>query len=443
MNKDDMILISVDDHIVEPPDMFKNHLAKKYIDDAPRLLHNPDGSDTWQSRDIVIPNVALNAVAGRPKEEYGLEPQGLDEIRRGCYDVDERVKDMNAGGILGSMCFPSFPGFAGRLFATDDPEFSLALVQAYNDWHVEEWCGAYPARFIPMTLPVIWDAEACAAEIRRNAKRGVHSLTFTENPAAMGYPSFHDFDYWKPMWDALVDTDTVLNVHIGSSGRLAITAPDAPMDVMITLQPMNIVQAAADLLWSKPIKEYPDLKIALSEGGTGWIPYFLERADRTYEKHSTWTGQDFGKQKPSEVFRDHFLTCFISDHVGVQLRNDIGINNICWEADYPHSDSMWPSAPEQLDEVLKEHHVPDDEINKMTYENAMRWYHWDPFTHISKEQASIGALRKAAEGHDVSVQALSKHDHGHGASDWQDQIGKVTVNSGQEPAKTRAVTERA
>ena len=281
MNKEDMILVSVDDHIVEPPDMFKNHLAKKYIDDAPRLVHNPDGSDTWQFRDVVIPNVALNAVAGRPKEEYGLEPQGLDEIRPGCWNVDERVKDMNAGGILGSMCFPSFPGFAGRLFATEDPEFSLALVQAYNDWHVEEWCGEYPARFIPMTLPVIWDAEACAAEIRRNAKRGVHSLTFSENPAAMGYPSFHDFDYWKPMWDALVDTDTVLNVHIGSSGRLAITAPDAPMDVMITLQPMNIVQAAADLLWSKPIKEYPDLKIALSRGWHRLDP-LLPRARRPH-----------------------------------------------------------------------------------------------------------------------------------------------------------------
>jgi predicted TIM-barrel fold metal-dependent hydrolase len=290
----------------------------------------------------------------------------------------------------------------------------LALVQAYNDWHVEEWCGAYPARFIPMTLPVIWDAAACAGEVRRNAKRGVHSLTFTENPAAMGYPSFHD-DYWEPLWQALVDTDTVLNVHIGSSGRLAITAPDAPMDVMITLQPMNIVQAAADLLWSKPIKKYKDLKIALSEGGTGWIPYFLERADRTYEMHRTWTGQDFGTQKPSEVFRDHFLTCFISDHVGVALRNEIGIDNICWEADYPHSDSMWPGAPEQLTEVLDRNSVPDDEVNKMTYQNAMRWYHFDPFTHITKEQATVGALRKAAEGHDVSIQALSKHEHG-GAS---------------------------
>lgn len=114
---------------------------------------------------------------------------------------------------------PGYPPEFGGRNATilDDPEFSLALLQAYNDWHVEEWCGAYPARFIPMTLPVIWDAEACAKEVRRNAKRGVHALTFTENPAAMGYPSFHD-DYWTPLWEALVDTDTVMNVHIGSSG---------------------------------------------------------------------------------------------------------------------------------------------------------------------------------------------------------------------------------
>ena len=111
MNKDDMILISVDDHIIEPPDMFKNHLSAKYIDDAPRLVHNPDGSDTWQFRETVIPNVALNAVAGRPKEEYGLEPQGLDEIRKGCFDAAERVKDMNAGGVLAIDVLPVVPGF--------------------------------------------------------------------------------------------------------------------------------------------------------------------------------------------------------------------------------------------------------------------------------------------------------------------------------------------
>jgi predicted TIM-barrel fold metal-dependent hydrolase len=417
LNNDDMILISVDDHIIEPPDMFLDHLPDKYKLDAPRLVHNPDGSDVWTFRDIVIPNVALNAVAGRPKEEYGLEPQGLDEIRPGCYNVDERIKDMNAGGVLASMNFPSFPGFAARLFATEDSDFSLALVQAYNDWHIDEWCGAHPGRFIPMALPVIWDAELCAAEVRRCSKKGVHSLTFSENPAALGYPSFHDA-YWNPLWEALVDTNTVLSVHIGSSGRLSIPAVDSPPDVMITLQPMNIVQAAADLLWSRPVKDYPDLRIALSEGGTGWIPYFLDRVDRTFEMHATWTMQDFGGKLPSEVFREHFLTCFISDPVGVKLRHDIGIDNIAWEMDYPHSDSMWPGAPEELGAVLADEHVPDGEINKMTYENACRWYSFDPFTHIPRGNATVGALRRAAEGHDTSIQARSHHSR-----DAADKLG--------------------
>jgi predicted TIM-barrel fold metal-dependent hydrolase len=406
MNRDDMILISVDDHIIEPPDMFVNHLPEKYKADAPRLVHLDDGTDVWKFRDTVIQNSALNAVAGRPKEEFGLEPQGLDEIRPGCYDVNERVKDMNAGGMLASMNFPSFPGFAARLFATEDSDFSLALVRAYNDWHIDEWCGAHPGRFIPMALPVIWDAELCAAEVRRVSAKGVHSLTFTENPAALGYPSFHH-EYWNPLWKALVDTDTVMSVHIGSSGRLSIPAVDSPPDVMITLQPMNIVSAAADLLWSRVIKDFPGIKIALSEGGTGWIPYFLERIDRTYEMHATWTLQDFGGKLPSEVFRENFLTCFISDPLGVKLRHEIGIDNIAWECDYPHSDSMWPHAPEELHEVMVRHNVPDDDINKMTHENAMRWYSFEPFTHIPREQATVGALRAAAAGHDVSIQARS------------------------------------
>jgi predicted TIM-barrel fold metal-dependent hydrolase len=410
MHAEDMIMISVDDHVVEPPDLFDAHLPGKYRDRAPKVVQLEDGSDVWRFGDATIPNIGLNAVAGRPKEEYGIEPTSFTEIRRGTYDIHERIKDMNAGGILASMNFPSFPGFSGRQFAAaKDKDLALAVLRAYNDWHIDEWAGAYPGRIIPMALPVLWDAELCAAEVRRVAKKGCHSITFTENPAKLGYPSFHDAS-WDPLWKAVSDENVVLSIHLGSSGELVVTAPDAPMDVMITLQPMNVCQAAADLVWSRVLKQFPDIKIALSEGGTGWIPYFLDRIDRTYDMHHLWTGQDFGGKLPSEVFREHFLTCFISDHVGVQLRNDIGIDNICWEADYPHSDSMWPGAPEQLHDVLTEHNVPDDEVNKMTHENAMRWYSFDPFSHIPKEQATVGALRKAAEGHDVSIQALSHRE---------------------------------
>jgi predicted TIM-barrel fold metal-dependent hydrolase len=305
------------------------------------------------------------------------------------------------------MNFPSFPTFTARIFAPDssgDSDLSIALVRAYNDWHLDDWCAAYPGRFIPMAVPAIWDPHLTADEIRRCAAKGCHSLSFTENPASLGYPSFHS-DHWDPVWKACVDTGTVVSIHLGSSGKLAIPAADSPPDVMITLQPMNIQSAAADLLWSRVLKQFPAIRVALSEGGTGWIPYFLDRLDRTYEMHHLWTQQDFGGRLPSEVFREHFLTCFISDPVGVAMREDIGIDNISWEADYPHSDSMWPSAPEELGAVFDKYAVPQEHIDKITHENAMRWFSFDPFAHMPKAESTVGALRRQASGHDVSVMA--------------------------------------
>jgi predicted TIM-barrel fold metal-dependent hydrolase len=406
MRADDMILISVDDHLVEPPDLFDGHIPSRWADRAPRVVRQPDGSEVWEFEGSKIPNIGLNAVAGRPKEEYGIEPTAFDEMRPGCWDIHERIKDMNGGGVLGSMCFPSFPGFSGRLFAaTSDKSLALDVLRAYNDWHVDSWCGSYPGRFIPMGLPVLWDPQLAGEEVRRLAAKGVHSVTFTENPSTLGYPSFHS-DHWDPLWQACVDTGTVVSIHLGSSGQLAVTAPDAPIDVMITLQPMNICQAAADLLWSRVLKEYPGIRIALSEGGTGWIPYFLDRLDRTYEMHHLWTGQDFGSRLPSEVFREHFLTCFISDPVGIKLRDMIGLDNIAWECDYPHSDSSWPEAPEELEGVTSG--VSDSDMNKITHENAMRWYSYDPFQHRSKSDSTVAALRAEAADHDVKIRPFDK-----------------------------------
>jgi predicted TIM-barrel fold metal-dependent hydrolase len=406
MHADDLVLISVDDHLVEPPDMFEGHTPAKWADRFPKVVHTSNGDDVWVFEDVVIPNIGLNAVAGRPKEEYGIEPTAFDEIRPGCFDVDERIKDMNAGGLLASMNFPSFPGFSGRLFAAcGDKGLALDVVRAYNDWHVDEWCGSHPGRFIPMGLPVLWDAHLAADEVRRLAAKGVKSVTFTESPNTLGYPSFHD-EYWDPFWTALCDNDVVLSIHLGSSGKLAVTAPDAPVDVMITLQPMNICAAAADLLWSRVLKKFPTMKIALSEGGIGWIPYFLDRLDRTYDMHHLWTGQEFNDQLPSEVFRQHFLTCFIADPVGISLRHLIGIDNIAWECDYPHSDSSWPDAPEELAAVADG--VSDEDLDKIGFENAMRWYSFDPFVFRPREISNVASLRAEVVGHDVSIKPFDK-----------------------------------
>ena len=139
---DDMMFISVDDHVVEPPGLFDGRVPAQYADAAPRVVHTDSGNDVWVFNGAQIPNIGLNAVAGRPREEYGVEPTAFDEMRPGCYDVHERVKDMSAGGVLACMCFPSFPSFSGRLFLTcPDKQLALAVVQAYNDWHIDEWCG--------------------------------------------------------------------------------------------------------------------------------------------------------------------------------------------------------------------------------------------------------------------------------------------------------------
>ncbi len=426
MNVDELIFISVDDHVVEPPDVFEGRVPRRYADAAPRVERTETGDDVWLFDGQVVPNIGLNAVAGRPKEEYGVNPTAFDEMRPGCYDVHERVKDMSAGGVLATMNFPSFPSFSGRLFlACADKDLALAVVQAYNDWHIDAWCGAYPGRFIPMALPVLWDPELCAREVRRVAAKGCHSLTFTENPAALGLPSFHDA-HWDPLWRALVDEGTILNIHLGSSGKLAVTADDAPIDVMITLQPMNICAAAADIVWSRVFREFADLRVALSEGGTGWIPYFLDRLDRTYDMHHVWTGQDFGGRMPSDVFREHILTCFIADPIGLALRHEIGIDNICWEQDYPHSDSSWPRAPEELARVAARCGVPDDELAKITFRNAMRWYRFDPFVHRAPAECTVGALRAEVVGHDVEIRSM---DRGRFANAERMSLGELARNA--------------
>ena len=404
MNIDDMVLVSVDDHVVEPPHLFEGRLPAKYADLAPKFVTREDGTNAWEYEDEVIGNVALNAVAGRPKEEYGIEPTSFDQIRPGTWDINERVKDMDANGVLGSLCFPSFPQFCGQLFArTEDKDVALAMVQAYNDWHIDEWCGTHPGRFIPCALPAIWDPEVLAAEVRRTAAKGCHAVTFSENPAKLGWPSLHS-DHWDPFWQACSDEGVVVCMHIGSSSQLVITAPDAPIDCLITLSPINIVQAATDLVWSPMLRKFPDLRIALSEGGIGWIPYFKERIDYQFRQHHLWTGQDFGDRMPSEVFDEHILTCFIDDRFGVANRDSLDMDHVMWECDYPHSDSTWPFSPEQVWEHFDG--VSDHDIDRITHLNAMRNLSYDPFSILGgRDACTVGALRASARGHDVAIRS--------------------------------------
>ncbi|MGE0386056.1 MAG: amidohydrolase family protein [Gammaproteobacteria bacterium] len=393
MNIDDLILVSIDDHLLEPPGMFDRHMPAAYQDRTPRLVR-VNGTDAWSFEGRRYPLIGLNAVVGRPREEYGTEALNYDQMRPGCYEVAARVDDMNVNGVLAGMCFPTFPGFGGTTFLqVADKAVALAAVRAYNDWHVHEWCGAAPGRFIPLGILPLWDIALVVQEVERLVKLGVHAVTFPDNPSLHKLPSIHS-DHWDPFWKVCADNRVVINCHIGTGYQPPHASEDSPVDAWITAMPMAIANSAADWTFAPMWRKFPALKMALSEGGIGWIPYLLERADFTYEHHHAWTHSNFDSGRPSEVFKRHIITCFIDDRFGLKNRGDIGLDMITWECDYPHSDCTWPQTPEILARSLEG--LPQADIDKVTHLNAMREYSFDPFSILGRGNCTVRALRARA-----------------------------------------------
>jgi predicted TIM-barrel fold metal-dependent hydrolase len=399
---DDMILVSIDDHSIEPPDMYDRHVPAKWRDQAPKIVRNAEGNDTWVFQgEATTTRLGMAATVGWPAEEWGMNPGALAELRPGCFDVHARVKDMDANGVLASMCFPTMAGFNARTFAeAGDKELSLVMLQAYNDWHIDEWCGTYPGRFIPLGIVPMWDVDLAVKEVRRIAAKGCRGISFLEAPHAQGWPSFLS-GHWDPMLAAMVEENMVLCLHIGGAWGLVQLAQEAPVDHAIVVPTQLTMLAAQDLLFGPTLRRFPGLKVALSEGGIGWIPFYLDRIDR-HVSNQTWIHNDFGAKPPSEVFRDHFLACFITDPSGLKLRSEIGIDIIAWECDYPHTDTTWPNSPEVLWTELADAGVTEAETHKITWENSVRFFGWDPFAHTPRGEATVGALRARASDVDTT-----------------------------------------
>ncbi len=395
-----MILVSVDDHIAEPPDMFEGHVPERYRDQAPRVVTDDQGFQQWWYGDHEGRNLGLNAVAGKPREMFNVNPARFDEMRPGCFDVHERVRDMSAGGTLASLNFPNWTGFSGQVL-NEGPDRTVneIMIKAYNDWHVDEWCAAYPDRFIPCGILPLFDVDKAAAEVRRLAAKGCHAVTFSENPSALKMPSIHS-GHWDPLFAACSDEGTVLCLHIGSSSKGASTSRDAPPSIPMTLSSAMSIYSLADLVWADFWWRFPNLRFSLTEGDIGWIPYFLQRAEHIQDRHSGWTGHEFPPGwGPAEVFRQRILCCFINDPVGVILIDHFNIDNVCWESDFPHSDSSWPNGPE-VNEVQFAS-LTDEQVAKITHENAMRHFSFDPYPLRPKERCTAAALR--AEAPDVDT----------------------------------------
>jgi predicted TIM-barrel fold metal-dependent hydrolase len=362
-------IISVDDHLVEPPGMFDGRLASHLADRAPRVVETEEGHEVWQFDGRVFFQVGLNAVVGRPREDWVVEPTRFDEMRPGCYDIDARVRDMDINGVWASVNFPSqITGFCGAVFSRcSDPELGLAVTRAWNDWFFDEWYSPAPDRIVPMGITYLADPIEGAAEIRRNAARGFTAVTLPEQPHRIGMePIFSS--WWDPIIAACAETDTVICLHVGSTG-VADMPPGAPMVALgATLFGQLSLAACAEWLWSGYPVKHPDLKIAMSEGGIGWVAMLHDRLENIVDRSGYGRYFQSKELRPADVLHRNFWFCTIDDPSTISTRHTVGIDHIMFETDYPHGDGTWPDSQDVFEQFYGS--LPPDEIAKISHENA-------------------------------------------------------------------------
>ena len=364
-------VISVDDHVVEPAHMFEGRVPSGLAEQAPRIVETNQGHQVWEFEGERYTQVGMNAVAGRRPDSYTLEPFRFEQMRPGCYDVEARVQDMDINGVWASVNFPSqITGFCGRVFFdAPDRALGLACTRAWNDWLFEEWHSPHPDRIVPLGITYLADPELAAQEIRRNAERGFTSVTFPERPHAIGLPSLWERDHWDPIIAAVIETDTVVSLHVGSSG-LEIGPPGgAPLQIGATLFGQLSLTACAEWLWSEYPLRNPDLKIAMSEGGIGWVAMLHDRLENMVERSGYGKGW---KMRPAEVLRRNFWFCTLDDPSTIDTRSTIGVENIMVEVDYPHGDGTWPDTQQVIADCWG--HIPTEELRAMCCENAAALY---------------------------------------------------------------------
>jgi predicted TIM-barrel fold metal-dependent hydrolase len=381
-------IYSVDDHVLEPPTLFEGRLPGRLQHGAPYVATGDNGLPVWVIDGTGWPVTMANGAAGVDTSEWGFYCIGFDELRPGVVDPRARLHDMDLAGVWASLCFGSIVwGFAGtRLSKMSDQQVGLASLQAYNDWMIEEWCGVAPDRYIPCQLPWMTDPAVAAAEIRRNAERGYRAVSFSENPEGLGFPNVYD-RYWDPLFAACQETETVVNLHVGSSGNTRHPSSSSPSDVSVALFPVSGLEALIDWIYAGIPVRFPRLKIALSEAGVSWVPMALERLRRAYD-HDIGHSWPQGSPPPEELVQRNFYFCSIEDPSAFRSLDLIGDHNVMVETDFPHFDTTWPACQEMIRKQLRA--LDPEVIRKVCFANAARLYRMPPPPHDLVASSEVG-----------------------------------------------------
>lgn len=404
----DLKIVSVDDHVIEPKDLWTQRLPSRLRESAPRVeathvsdvvyrngrwnyIESTDGTlarpaDVWVYEDTRQFLSGGLCASGNDRDDLTSFPLSYDEdIRPGAYEQAARLRDMARNHTDVSLCFPTVPRFCGQRFSLGkDKELGLECLKVYNNWMIEEWCGGEgKGSLIPVTLVPLWDAELAAAEIRRCANLGSHAVSFSECPPFLGLPSLYS-RYWDPFIAACEETETVINLHVGSSSSVPSTADDMLHAVSSILLWEYGMHATLDWIMSGAIERFPLIRIALNEVQAGWIPFVLERADNVWHNNGAIDQQadhmrDLVPNPPSSYLTGHIFSCIYDDLHGLQSRDKIGLGQLLFETDYPHADSTWPHSMDTAVGLATNAGLTDDEFRSFIRGNAVNAFGLDKY----------------------------------------------------------------
>ena len=391
-------MISVDDHVMEPKDLWQEQLPASLRERGPRTVREKvklsfkgghygfernaeDGQwcDVWLFDDLVTPTGLLHAPAGVPRDEQRNIPAVYEDFRDGTWDQTARLSDMDLNHVDAAINYPNiFPRFAGQGFLErSDKELALACLRIYNDWMIDDWCaGAGKGRLIPLTLVPLWDPALAAEEVRRCAGKGSYAIAFSENVAKLGQPSLYT-GAWDVLWEACQETDTSVSMHIGSSSSMPTTSDDAPLATSMSMYAQNAQGSLCDWVFSGSLERFPDITIAYAESQVGWMPFQLERMDAVWRDGRG--DVDNVKTLPSEQVKGRVYGCVFDDLHGLINRDAVGTDHILWETDYPHSDGTFPHSRKIAHELFTAAGMNAQECRMVLRSNAVKAYGLDRF----------------------------------------------------------------
>ncbi len=360
----DAQLVSVNDHLVEPAGLWADRRRRASRHSIPHV-ERTSGGEIWRIGSYSLP-VADMAVLRSDRDPRSRAARYAD-MHPAVSDPSARVTAMDLDGVEVHTIWPNLIGFAGeRLRYLGAADSWVGAVRTYNDFLLSEFCAHAPSRLVGVGLVPFCDGRRAADEASRVASMGARAVAIPHSMQACGLPTLYTGE-WAPLFSVLEETGLPLVIHIGKGVGAPEGACFGSFGALLTDMNFDVLYSVVDVVFSQVLLQHPRLQVAFVEGGAAWLPYVAERMDFFLKREGVWD-QRPGMPRPSELVARRASASFLDDPNAIQWRQQIGVERLLWQSDFPHGDGFWPHSRRHLEAALAD--IPDDEARRIAEDNA-------------------------------------------------------------------------